>query len=74
MEDIKDSPRQYRYWLVKLTGTVARPEWEDGKDLCLAGYITINRVKAYTLFDSGSMTDSISPDFARVSNVPILRL
>ena len=74
MEDIDDSPRQYRYWLVKLAGTVAHPEQEDGKDLCLTGYIMINRVKAYTSFDSGSMTDAISPDFAMVSNVPMLRL
>ena len=74
MEDIKDTPRQYRYRLVKPTGTVARPEREDGEDLCLTGYVTINRVKGYTLFDSGSMADAVSPDFARVSNVPILRL
>ena len=74
VEDIEDTPRQYRYQLVKLTGTVARPEREDGEDLCLAGYVTINGVKAYTLFDSGSMTDAVSPDFTRVSNVPILRL
>ena len=74
IEDIEDTLQQYRYWLVKPTGTVTRPEREDGKDLCLAGYITINGVKAYTLFDSGSMTDAVSPDFARVSKVPILRL
>ena len=60
--------------MVKATGTVARPEREDGEDLCLAGYVTINEVKAYTLFDSGSTTDTVGPDFARVSNVPILRL
>ena len=74
MEDIEDTPRQYQYRLVKLIGTVACPEQEDGEDLCFAGCITINRVKAYTLFDSGSTTDAVSPDFARVSNVPILRL
>ena len=74
IEDINDAPRQYRYWLVKPTGTVAHLEQEDGKDLCLTGYITINGVKAYTLFDSGNTTDTVSPDFARVSNVPILRL
>jgi hypothetical protein len=60
--------------LVKPTGTVTHPEREDGEDLCLAGYVTINGVKAYTLFDSGSTTDTVSPDSARVSNVPILRL
>ena len=74
MEDIDDAPRQYGYQLVKLTGTVACPEREDGEDLCLTGYVTINGVKAYTLFDSGSTTDAVSPDFTRVSNVPILRL
>ena len=73
-KDIEDTPRQYRYRLVKPTGTVTRPEREDGEDLCLAGYVTINWVKAYTLFDSGSTTDAVSPDFTRVSNVPILRL
>ena len=66
MEDIEDTPRQYRYRLVKPTGTVTRPEQEDGEELCLTGYVTINGVKAYTLFDSGSMTDAVSPDFARV--------
>ena len=74
MEDIKDTLRQYQYRLDKPTGTVACPEQEDGEDLCFTGYVTINGVKAYTLFDSGSTTDAISPDFARVSNVPILRL
>jgi hypothetical protein len=59
---------------VKLTSTIACPEQEDSKDLCLTGYITINGVKAYTLFDSGSTIDTVSPDFARVSNVPIQRL
>ena len=74
MEVIKDAPWQYRYQLVKLTGTVACSEQEDRKDLFLTGYVTINGVKAYALFDSGSTTDAISPDFTRVSNVPILRL
>ena len=60
MEDIEDTPKQYRYWLVKPTGTVARPEQEDGKDLRLAGYVTINRVKAYTIFDSGCITDTVT--------------
>jgi hypothetical protein len=36
--------------------------------------MTINGVKAYTLFDSGSTTDTVSPDFTRVVNVPIYEL
>ena len=45
-------PRKYRYRLVKLTGTTARPEQEDGEDLCLAGYVTINGVKAYSIWEA----------------------
>ena len=56
------------------TCTIAHPEQEDGKDLCLAGYVAINSVKAYALFDSRNTTDTLSLDFARVSNVPILKL
>ena len=71
---MKIPPKKYRYWLVKVTGTIACPEQEYGKDLCLAGYVTINRVRAYALFYSESTTDAISPDFIRAANVPILRL
>lgn len=37
---------------------------------CLTLYVKINRHKAYTLFDSGSTADTISPDFSRVVKVP----
>jgi hypothetical protein len=74
MGDIEDVPRVYRYCLVRPMGTMDRPERTDGKDLCLAAYVTINGVKAYMLFDSGSTTDALSPDFARVANVPLYRL
>jgi hypothetical protein len=33
--------------------------------------MTINGVKAYTLFDSGSTTDAISADFTRVARLPV---
>ena len=42
--------------------------------MCLAAYVKINGVEAYTLFDSGSTTDSISPDFMRVAQVPMKTL
>jgi hypothetical protein len=53
---------------------MTRPIRVNDEDLCLAAYVTINGVKAYTLFDSGSMTDAVSPDFTRVANVPIYEL
>ena len=42
--------------------------------MCLTAYVKINGVKAYTLFDSGSTTDSISPDFTWVAQVPVKTL
>ena len=55
-------------------GSIRRPEREDGEQLCLTAYIDVNGTKAYTLFDSGSTTDAISPDFTRVARLPILEL
>jgi hypothetical protein len=54
------------------TGT--RPIVAKEARQCLASYITINGVKAYTLFDSGSTPDLMSPDFARVTKVKTFRL
>ncbi|KAF9256132.1 hypothetical protein L218DRAFT_882511, partial [Marasmius fiardii PR-910] len=41
---------------------------------CLMAFIEINGVKAFTLFDSGSTADAISPDFARVAKLPVFQL
>ncbi|KAF9257677.1 hypothetical protein L218DRAFT_808467, partial [Marasmius fiardii PR-910] len=41
---------------------------------CLTAFLTINGFKAFVLFDSGSMADAISPDFARVAKLPIFQL
>ena len=41
---------------------------------CLAAYIDINGVKAYVLFDSGSTTDCISPEFTFVAGLQVYSL
>ncbi|KAF9258528.1 hypothetical protein L218DRAFT_797240, partial [Marasmius fiardii PR-910] len=41
---------------------------------CLAGWVTINNLRAFTLFDSGSTADAISPDFAKVAKISYRRL
>ncbi|KAI0044712.1 hypothetical protein FA95DRAFT_1496622, partial [Auriscalpium vulgare] len=41
---------------------------------CLAAYVEVNGVKAYALFDTGSTTVSVTPDFARVSRIPLTAL
>ncbi|KAI0045606.1 hypothetical protein FA95DRAFT_1463245, partial [Auriscalpium vulgare] len=40
----------------------------------LAAYVEVNGVKAYALFDTGSTTVSVTPDFARVSRIPLTAL
>src|SRR6202041_2949043 len=37
-------------------------------------YVSINGIRAYMLFDSGSTTDAMSPDLARVAELPLLAL
>ncbi|THV01568.1 hypothetical protein K435DRAFT_612815, partial [Dendrothele bispora CBS 962.96] len=40
----------------------------------LAAWVEINGVKAFTLFDTGSTADIISPDFANIANVKMFQL
>ena len=63
MNDIEDVPWAYRYWMVRPSGTMNRPLRDVGETLCLTAYVNINGTKAYTLFDSGSTTDAVTPDF-----------
>jgi len=74
MTEAPEPTRAYRSSMRRPVGTMTRPIREDDEDLCLAAYITMNGVKAYTLFDSGSTTDAVSPDFTRVANIPVYEL
>jgi Retroviral aspartyl protease len=48
---------------------------QSSKDTaCLSTWVTINGVRALTLFDSGSMTDSVSPDFTQVMDLRLFQL
>src|ERR1700749_2933225 len=69
-----NAPRVYCSSMWHLMGTIWHPQKVDGKQLCLTAYVKINGVKAYTLFDSGSTTDSISPDFTWVAQIPVKTL
>ena len=55
-------------------GTIAHPKRINEEDLCLVAYISINGIRAYTLFDSGSTTDAVSPDLAGGAELPLLAL
>jgi len=50
---------------------VDRPRRSKAYESCLATFVVINGMEAFTLFDSGSSADTISPDFARVSDARI---
>ena len=50
---------------------ICRPRRLKAYESCLATYVEINGMEAFTLFDSGSSTDAMSPDFAQVSDTRI---
>ena len=50
---------------------IDRPRRSKAYESCLAAFVEINGMEAFTLFDSGSSADTISPDFAQVSNTRI---
>lgn len=51
-----------------------RPVRSAEAQMCLVAYTTINGIKALTLFDTGSTTDIVSPDFARVAKLKTFEL
>ena len=51
-----------------------RPKRSKRQETCLAGWIRINGIDAFTLFDSGSNTDTLSPGFAQVANIQTRKL
>ena len=74
MDTTTETPRVYRASMQCPMGTIRHPPRKDGEQVCLAAYVNLNGVKVYTLFDSGSTTDSISPDFTRVAMMPVKTL
>ena len=40
----------------------------------MAGFITLNSFRAYTLFDSGSTTNLVSPQVTKVARLPVFQL
>jgi len=50
---------------------IDRPRRSKAYESCLAAFVTINGMEAFTLFDSGSSADAISPDFVQVSDTRI---
>lgn len=51
-----------------------RPQATEDEKQCLASYVLINDVKAWSLWDSGSTTTGITPMFTEVAQVPVNEL
>jgi hypothetical protein len=58
----------------KTVGTMTRPKRTHEVNRCLCIIISINGVNAYTLCDTGSTTDVLSPAFAEASQLDIFDL
>ena len=54
--------------------TQEQPERDDPTAFPFVALVDINGVKAYTLFDSGSTTDAVSPEFAAVASLKTFKL
>ena len=63
INDIEKIPRSYRHHMVRPVGTIDHPVRKNGETLCLAAYVKINGTEAYSLFNSGSTMDAVTPDF-----------
>ena len=64
IDEPEETTRVYCYRMTRPVGTITHPKRVNGEDICLAAYVSINGIRAYTLFDSGSTTDAMSPDLA----------
>ena len=66
---IKGLPKNHKVWVHKSSIPISRPKRAVKDNRCLMTFIVMNGVRAYALFDSGSTTDALSPEFARVANI-----
>jgi hypothetical protein len=71
MADTEQPICTYHSSMHKPTGKISQPLRKGREQLCLTAYVLINGVNAYALFDSGSTTDAVSPDFTRVANLSV---
>lgn len=62
---------EYRASLEKPEDPMSRPKRSEAERRTLSMYVDINGVRAYTMFDTGSTANAISPDFARLAGIPV---
>ncbi|KAG6882906.1 hypothetical protein C0992_010313 [Termitomyces sp. T32_za158] len=64
----------YKVHLRKAPGKLARPVVRREDKECLASYVEVNGHKAWTLWDSGSTTTGVTPQFCQVHDIYVSEL
>ena len=60
-----------KHKLIPSRKTRMRPKYSEEEKRCLATWVEINDLKAWTLWDSGSTTTGITPSFAEIARIPV---
>jgi hypothetical protein len=60
-----------KHQLIRSRKTRIRPKYSEEEKRCLATWVEINRLKAWTLWDSGSTTTGVMPAFAELARIPV---
>jgi len=60
-----------KHKLIPSWKTRMRPKYSEEDKRCLATWVEINDLKAWTLWDSGSTTTRITPSFAEIARIPV---
>jgi len=60
-----------KHKLIPSRKTRMRPKYSEEEKRCLATWVEINGLRAWTLWDSGSTTTGITPAFAELAKIPV---
>jgi hypothetical protein len=60
-----------KHKLIPSRKTRMRPKHSEDEKRCLATWVEINGLRAWTLWDSGSTTTEITPAFAELAQIPV---
>ena len=60
-----------KHKLIPSRRTRKRPKYSEDEKRCIATWVEVNGLRAWTLWDSGSTTTGITPAFAELAEVPV---
>jgi hypothetical protein len=69
--DPSKNVKMRKHKLIPSRKTRMRPKYSEEEKRCLATWVEINGLRAWTLWDSGSTTTGITPAFAELAKIPV---